>query len=104
MRAVQRPMTIALLIATSACCLALVLVGAADGVPFLVPALLLSLPLARGRYVGEETLVALATPSRRVPRALARLLPTRAAERLVLRGTRLIAASLAERPPPLQAR
>ena len=104
MRAAERPLTVALLVATSACCLTLALAGAADGVPFLVPALLLSLPLARGLYLGEETLVALAEPRRRTPRAPARSVPTGAAERPILRVERLMAASLAKRPPPLPAR
>jgi hypothetical protein len=103
MRAVERPFAVGLLIATSLCCLALALVGATDGVPFLVPALLLALPLARGRYVGERTLLTLATSRPRTRPAPARFLPTRAAERLTVRGTRLIAASLAKRPPPLPA-
>jgi hypothetical protein len=104
MRAPERPLTVGLLIATSACCLALALVGATDGLPFLVPALLLALPLARGLYVGESTLLALAAPSRRrSPRAPARSVPTGLGERHVFRGARLIAASLAKRPPPHQA-
>lgn len=101
MCAAERSLTVGLLTATSACCLALALVGASDGVPFLVPALLLSLPLARGLYVGEKTLAALAGARGRAPRPPARSLPTGMAERLVPRGTRLIAASLAKRPPPL---
>ena len=101
MRAVERPLSVGLLIATSACCLGLALVGAADGVPFLIPAIMLALPLARGLYLGERALVALATRRRRAARAPARTVPTRAAERLVTRGSALIATSLAKRPPPL---
>jgi hypothetical protein len=103
MRAAERPLTVGLLVATSVCCLVLALVGAADGLPFLAPALLLALPLARGLYIGERALLALAGPRRRRRRAPARSLPTRRIEALVPRGTRLIATSLAERPPPVAA-
>ncbi|MDX6718185.1 MAG: hypothetical protein QOJ63_439 [Solirubrobacteraceae bacterium] len=78
------------------------LVGVHSDVLLAVPVLLLALPLLAGRYVGEERLARLAaafvsirdraegspaTAARRSPRALPR-------------GGRLIAASLAERPPP----
>lgn len=100
MRAFERPFAVGLLVATAACCLVLALVGASDGIPFLAPALLLALPLARGIYVGEERLLAVAGPRDRGARAPARSVPTHAAERQVPRGTRLIATSLAKRPPP----
>jgi hypothetical protein len=103
MRAFERPLTVGLLIATSACCLALALVGATDGLPFLVPALLLALPLARGLYLGEERLLALSAPRERTARAPARSLPTRRAEPQVARGARLIARSLAGRAPPVHS-
>src|SRR4051812_8811639 len=70
-----------------------------------VPALLLLLPLAAGRYVGSERLVRLA---RRVPRPRLRR-GTRAAVlrrpvlRVVPRGGLLIAVSLARRGPPASA-
>src|SRR5918992_5151357 len=100
MRGDQRPLAVGLLIATSACGLALALAGAADGLLFLVPALILALPLARGRYVGEAALLARRRPRlNRAPRAPARFAPTGVRERRALRGGRLIAASLAKRPP-----
>ena len=72
----------------------------------LAPAVLLLLPLLRGRYVGEERIHALAAPAapaRRL-RALARLAPRlpRAPRALVARGGRLLASSLAERGPPVR--
>jgi hypothetical protein len=81
---------------------ALTLVGVRSDVLLAVPVLLFALPLLAGRYVGEERLARLAaafvpirgraagspaTAARRSPRALPR-------------GGRLIAASLAVRPPP----
>jgi hypothetical protein len=103
MRAVERPLSVGLLIATSACCLGLALVGAADGVPFLIPAVTLALPLARGLYLGERTLMSLAGPRRPRARAPARSLPTGRIEGEAPRGARLLAMSLAKRPPPLPA-
>jgi len=71
------------------------------------PLLLLLLPLLAGRYVGEEGIARLAQAVRgrrrgRAPRLAA---PTAAlrAVRGVPRGGRLIAASLAVRPPPALA-
>jgi hypothetical protein len=104
MRAAERPLAVGLLIATSACCLGLALVGAADGVPFLIPAVTLALPLARGLYLGESTLLSLVGSRRRRSRPPARSVPPRRVERRTARGTRLIAMSLAKRPPPLPAR
>jgi hypothetical protein len=82
--------------------LALALAGSTDVLLFLAPALLVAAPLLAGRYVGEELIAKLATKrvrerrrasasATRAPRAPASWLP---------RGTRLIAFSLAERPPP----
>jgi hypothetical protein len=82
--------------------MSLTLVGVHSDVLLAVPVLLLVLPLLAGRYVGEEQLARLAaafvTPRRRPARTL---VPTarRVAHRLP-RGGRLIAASLAVRPPP----
>ena len=68
--------------------------------------LLFALPLLAGRYVGEEHLarlaaafVAAAPPSRGVAADAARRSPL-----AVPRGGRLIAASLAVRPPPAALR
>jgi hypothetical protein len=72
---------------------------------YAAPLLIVALPLIAGRYVGEERIARLAraVQRRRRPRAAARVaVPpgTRRALRAVPRGGRLIAASLAVRPPP----
>ena len=71
-----------------------------------LPALLLALPLMAGRYVGEERLARLAAafvPRR--PRAASSLRPpARRSSQPLPRGGRLIAASLAVRPPPAALR
>jgi hypothetical protein len=66
-----------------------------------VPALVLFLPLACGRYVGEDGIARLVA-IRRTPivRAIARHTRALRAPRILPRGGRLIAASLAERGPP----
>ncbi len=51
-------------------CLALALLGAHDGLLYLVPALLLAAPLAIRRYPGEEALLALAGRRPRARRPL----------------------------------
>jgi hypothetical protein len=83
----------------------LTLVGLHSDVLLLVPVLFVALPLLAGRYVGEEHLARLAAayvPKRR--RAAGSLAPTTPRRPRVLpRGGRLIAASLAERPPPVPA-
>jgi len=81
----------------------LVAVGAIQetGLLCLAPALLLCVPLLLGRYVGEERLATLArrAPARR-RRRLAPAARPLARVPLMLRGGRLVAASLAKRPPP----
>ena len=75
------------------------------GLLYLAPALLLFLPLIFGRYVGEQRIAALAcrpTASRRRPTD--RVGAPRAAARLMHRGGRLVASSLAKRPPPARSR
>lgn len=75
-------------------------VGLDTGLLFLAPALVMALALLAGRYPGERHLAAVRQPRPRRalrftgPAALPRL------ERLLPRGGRLIAASLAVRPPP----
>ncbi|MQA74888.1 MAG: hypothetical protein GEU88_11200 [Solirubrobacterales bacterium] len=69
-----------------------------------VPALLVFVPLLAGRYLGAERLerlIARRAPgrSRRAPRRAAR--PTLGVRVCFPRGGRLIADSLAGRPPPL---
>jgi hypothetical protein len=81
---------------------ALALTGATEALLFLAPALLIAIPLIGGRYIGEELIVKLASrrrsrPARPAPREVRPLLssPT-----WLARGARLIAFSLAKRPPP----
>ena len=84
---------------------ALTVPGLEVGVLFLSPAIILLASLMTGRYVGEERLHRLAAaygPSRRRRRppavAVTHLPRPRAA---LPRGGRLVATSLAVRPPPL---
>jgi hypothetical protein len=83
----------------------LTLVGVQTDVLLAAPALVFALPLLAGRYVGEEQLARLAAAfvaARRRPSAA--IVPTvQRAPHDVPRGGRLIAASLAVRPPPAQA-
>jgi hypothetical protein len=84
--------------------LALAVTGSTDVLLFLAPALLIAVPLFCGRYFGEELIAKLAARRNRKPRR-ARLAPalTPGAPRTWRpRGRRLIAFSLAERPPPLR--
>jgi hypothetical protein len=80
----------------------LAVTGSTDALLFLAPALLISVPLLGGRYVGEELIARcvervarLARRSRpateRAPASIATWLP---------RGALLLARSLATRPPP----
>jgi hypothetical protein len=86
---------------------AVLMVGAVAGfeelLAFATPGLVLALPLLAGRYLGEERIVRAASRRRRppvrprsasVPRVWLR------AMRTIVRGGRLIAESLAVRPPP----
>jgi hypothetical protein len=76
----------------------------AAGVLAALPALLAFIPLLAGRYLGadklERLIAARARPSARRPRARARR-PGLAPLALAPRGGRLIAFSLAKRPPPV---
>lgn len=84
---------------------ALAVTGSTQALLFLAPALLILIPLLGGRYVGEELIAKLAGPRARRPRRQA---GSRATPRPIApstwqaRGTRLIAFSLAKRPPPLR--
>jgi hypothetical protein len=94
-----------LLALTTAWSLALALLGSTDALLYTAPALLLALPLAFGRFIGEQQLARLAERlaprrTRQVPRGPA---APPAAPELVLRGGRLIASSLAGRAPPTVA-
>ncbi len=97
------------LLATAVAAFGVVLIvpGLEVGVLFLSPAIILLASLLAGRYVGEERLHRLAAafrPHRRRSRsravAHAHLPRPRAA---LPRGGRLVATSLAVRPPPLLA-
>jgi hypothetical protein len=78
--------------------------GADTGLLYLAPALVLCTPLIAGRYVGEKQLAQLAGRSRSRPcRRPARLAVPRSHMRLMQRGGRLVASSLAKRPPPMVA-
>jgi len=84
----------------------LTLVGVHSDVMLTVPVLVLALPLLGGRYVGEEQILRLAAAFGAVRRRPApALAPSkgRACHRLP-RGGRLLAFSLAVRPPPAPAR
>ncbi|HXA54995.1 MAG TPA: hypothetical protein VNV37_09000 [Solirubrobacteraceae bacterium] len=73
------------------------------GALYVLPAALLMLALACGRYPGERVLMRLRRmPSRRAPRAASAPAPRRRPATL-MRGGRLIAVSLAGRAPPLAA-
>jgi hypothetical protein len=85
---------------------ALTLLGVHSDLLLTMPALVLALPLLAGRYVGEDRLAVLAAAFVAAPqRAVAALAPPAArAPRSLPRGGRLIACSLAVRPPPAHAR
>ena len=84
----------------------LTLVGVHSDVLLTVPVLVLALPLLGGRYVGEEQILRLAAAflaARRRP-APALSPTTGGAPPRLPRGGRLLAFSLAVRPPPAPAR
>jgi hypothetical protein len=75
--------------------------GVDTGLLYLAPALALCAPLIVGRYLGEGQLAELAKRSpRSLARPAARLAVPRSHVRLMQRGGRLVASSLAKRPPP----
>jgi hypothetical protein len=73
--------------------------GLTDALAYLLPALLLLLALAARRYPGERALLALIVRGRRRRAHVDALLRPRP-RALLPRGGRLIATSLAVRPPP----
>ncbi len=81
---------------------ALALSGSTDTLLFLAPALLIVAPLIAGRYLGEELIAKLVAKRSRPPRraALAPAPAPRPPAAWSPRGTRLLAFSRAERPPP----
>lgn len=80
----------------------LALTGSTDLLLFLAPALLIAIPLVSGRYVGERLIARLVAERTRWPRrsAVASTATPRRPAIWLPRGTRLVAFSLAERPPP----
>ncbi len=94
----------ATLAALAACAIGVAHVdGITTGLLYLTPALLLALPLAQGRYVGEAAVCRLAT-ARTAPRRPTGVAVPVAARRpavLLPRGGRLVASGIATRPPPL---
>jgi hypothetical protein len=88
------------------CCwaLALAFAGLSEVLFYLAPGLLILAPLLAGRYVGESLIVKLvaARERRRLRPARVRRMPKAPAIGRLSSG-RLIAFSLAERPPPAPA-
>ena len=84
--------------------IALAVAGSTDVLLFLAPALLIAIPLFCGLYVGEELIVKLAGGRRRPRRraAVSYAPVPRPPLAWSPRGTRLLAFSRAERPPPLR--
>lgn len=81
--------------------LALAITGSTDVLLFLAPALLIAVPLLCGRYLGEELIAKLVARRTEKPRHPRLLRPAPSAPIVWRpRGTRLIAFSLAKRPPP----
>jgi hypothetical protein len=102
MRLVSR-FTAGLALAITVCWVfALALSGSTDALLFLAPALLIAAPLIAGRYVGEELIARLVVKRSRKPRRPSAF--PASAPRLpavwLPRGARLVAFSLAKRPPP----
>jgi ABC-type amino acid transport system permease subunit len=98
-------MLVALTLLSSLCLLAEAAGVLAPALLYSAPLLIVALPLLAGRYVGEDRIVGLAEAARgRRHAARALRLPTppamRRATQIVPRGGRLIAHSLAVRPPP----
>ena len=77
------------------------LTGAETGLLYLAPALVLGLFLLGGRYVGEERLLGAAERVEPAVRARKRVVATHTFVRVMQRGGRLVATSLAKRPPPV---
>jgi hypothetical protein len=103
----DRRVLVALTLLSSLCLLAEAAGVLAPALLYAAPLLIVALPLVAGRYVGEERIVRLAGMAgrrrrRAEPRASAPA-GTRRALRAVPRGGRLIAHSLAVRPPPAVA-
>jgi hypothetical protein len=102
----SRRVRIALLaVALVAFAAALLVPGMETGILLLSPAIVLLASLLSGHYLGEESLHRLAATfgGRRPRRARAAGRPLPRPRALMPRGGRLVATSLAVRPPPLPA-
>jgi hypothetical protein len=82
--------------------LALELLGIGAAIAYLIPALLVFLPLVGGRYPGDEALLrsVRARGRQRTAGSAAAFVPAWDRQRLLPRGGRLISAALAGRGPP----
>jgi hypothetical protein len=90
-------------LATSVLLLVAAAAGHAELLAYAAPLFLMGVPLLAGRYVGEEHLERMRSGFARTPCRAPRVAALPAGRRLVVplpRGGRLIAHSLAERPPP----
>jgi hypothetical protein len=97
-------LTSGLALAVTVCwAFALALSGSTDTLLFLAPALLIVAPLIAGRYLGEELIAKLVAKRSRPPRrsTVVSAPAPRPPAAWSPRGTRLLAFSRAERPPPL---
>jgi hypothetical protein len=81
------------------------LTGLHETLAYAAPLLVVLLPLLAGRFLGEDSIVRLATRGRRPRRRALAIAPTGwlRGGHPVPRGGRLIARGLAVRPPPLLA-
>ena len=94
-------MSLAFALLVAAWIVAAAISGADTGLLHLAPALLLCAPLLLGRYLGEQQIAALAKRSHTAPRRGATgVAVPRSHVRIMRRGGRLVASSLAKRPPP----
>jgi hypothetical protein len=100
----DRRVLVALTLLSSLCLLAEAAGVLAPALLYAAPLLLVALPLIAGRYLGEERIVRLVRAAgqrrRRPAQRLSAPAGARWALRAVPRGGRLIAHSLAVRPPP----
>jgi len=90
-------------LAVSVCwAVGLALDGSSDVLLFLAPALLIAIPLVSGRYIGEALIERLVRVRPRAPRprSVRTPLTRRPPATWLPRGARLVAFSLAKRPPP----
>jgi hypothetical protein len=103
MRFARRFSDIFALVLTILWALGLTLLGSTEVLLYLAPALLIVAPLLAGRYPGDSLIGKLTTKcSPRSSKGSLPVVPTLSSRVAALpRGTRLLAFSLAKRPPPL---